>query len=84
MQLYLQIPAVEDKPPRFCQLIIQSDLIGGWTLIREAGNQGKAGRVTRNHFESYQEALDLMMNWRDKQINRGFKVVYMKGMDLPQ
>ncbi len=84
MRLYLQIPALEDKPPRFFQLIIQPDLIGGWSLIRESGYQGRSGRVTRTHHESYEEAVELMTTWRDKQINRGFKVVYMKGMDLPQ
>ncbi len=84
MRLYLQIPALEDRPPRFFQLIIQPDLIGGWSLIRESGYQGWSGRVTRTHHESYEEAVELMITWRDKQINRGFKVVYMKGMDLPQ
>ena len=84
MRLYLQIPAMEDKPPRFCQLIIQPDLIGGWTLIRETGYQGKSGRVQQSHHETYEDAQASMMTWRDKQINRGFKVVYMKGMDLPQ
>ncbi|MFV2059450.1 MAG: hypothetical protein ACC653_02130 [Gammaproteobacteria bacterium] len=84
MRLYLQIPALDGKPPRFYQLIIQPDLIGGWTLIRESGYQGKSGRVQRDHYELYDDALESMMNWRDKQINRGFKVVYMKGMDLPQ
>ncbi|MFV1984489.1 MAG: WGR domain-containing protein [Thiohalomonadales bacterium] len=84
MRLYLQIPALQDKPPRFYQLILQADLIGGWTLIRESGYQGKSGRVQRSHFESYEGALEAMMTWRDKQINRGFKVVFMKGMDVPQ
>jgi len=84
MRLYLQIPAVEHRPPRFYQLIIQADLIGGWTLIRESGYQGNSGKIQRSHHDSYEEVLDLMMKWRDKQINRGFKVVYMKGMDAPQ
>ncbi len=83
MRLYLQIPALEGKPPRFYQLIIQPDLIGGWTLIRESGHQGKAGRVLRTHHECYDDALELMILSRDKQIKRGFKVVYMKGMDCP-
>jgi len=84
MRLYLQIPAVEEKPPRFYQLILQADLIGGWTVIRESGYQGNSGRVQRSHHESYDDALQSLLKWRDTQINKGFSVVYMKGLDSPQ
>ena len=50
MRVYMQIPAFNGKPPRYYQLVLQEDLINGWTLVREWGQQGYAGRVKRDHF----------------------------------
>ncbi|MGB0720836.1 MAG: hypothetical protein ACPGU7_00440 [Gammaproteobacteria bacterium] len=59
--------------------MLQEDLIEGWTLIREAGAQGKAGRVKRQHFENRDAAMDALISARDQQIQKGFRVVFFEG-----
>ena len=84
MRIYLQIPAVDETPPRYYQLLLQPDLIGGWNLVREWGYQGRSGRVKREHFASLEEAETALMKARDSQIKRGYRVVFMQGQGQPQ
>jgi predicted DNA-binding WGR domain protein len=70
-----------DKPPRYYQLMLQEDLIEGWTLVREWGQQGAAGRVKRDHFASLELAQQALLLVRDAQIKRGYQVVFAQGMD---
>jgi len=83
MRIYMQIPAMEDKPPRFYQLMLQQDLMGGWSLIRNWGETGSAGRVKRDYFENLEQAQSAMLRVRDTQLSRGYKVMYMQGQELP-
>ena len=83
MRIYLQIPAFEGKPSRYYQLVLQEDLINGWTLVREWGQQGYAGRVKRDHFPDRDTAEAALLRVRDSQIQRGFKVVFMQGNEAP-
>jgi len=82
MQIYMQAFPGENKPPRFYQLILQQDLLGGWTVIREWGTQGKSGRVKQEIHPSREAAVDAMIKLRDVQLARGFQVVYLRG-DAP-
>ena len=59
------------------------DLIDGWTLVREWGQQGRAGRVKKDHFDNRDAAEAALIRVRDTQLNRGFKVVFMQGQDQP-
>ena len=79
----MQIPALDDKPSRYYQLLLLKDLIEGWTLVREWGQQGRSGRVKRDHFEDREAAQDALLRVRDMQLKRGFKVVFMQGQDQP-
>ncbi len=83
MRIYMQIPAMEDRPPRFYQLMLQKDLMGGWTLIRNWGDTGSAGRVKRDYFEDWEQAQSAMLRVRDTQLSRGYKVMFMQGQELP-
>ena len=83
MRIYLQIPAFEGKPSRYYQLVLQEDLINGWTLVREWGQQGYAGRVKRDHFPDRDTAVAALLRVRDSQLQRGFKVVFMQGNVAP-
>jgi len=76
MQVHLK-----EQQPRYYQLLLQQDLIDGWTLVREWGNQGSSGRVKRDHFPSRTDALNAMERVRDAQLSRGFRVVFMQGVD---
>ena len=79
MRIYLQTPAALNQPPRFCHLMLQEDLLDGWTLIRESGSQGKAGRIKKEHFEDRDQAETALITARDDQIRRGFQVVFSQG-----
>lgn len=77
MRIYLQTLPDSDKPPRFCHLILQKDLLDGWNLVRESGTQGRPGRTQRQHFTDLDEAQNSLETARDAQVKRGFKVVFM-------
>ena len=83
MRIYMQtVNDQAEKKPRFYQLVLQEDLINGWNLVREWGNQGSAGRVKKDHFLTRDDALTALLKVRDTQLKRGFKVVYMRGDDI--
>lgn len=79
MRIYLQSDHNESGSLRFVHLVLQEDLVGGWTLIRESGKQGSPGTVKREHFEDKNDAIDTMLKWRDKTINRGYRVAFVQG-----
>lgn len=79
MRIYLQTPPTEGEAPRFYHLAIQQDLFEGWNLIREWGYQGSSGRLARDHFADYAQAQQKMIDTRDRQIKRGYHVVFTQG-----
>ena len=79
MRIYMQIPPSEDGPPRFYHLHLQEDLLEGWTLVREWGFQGSGGRVLRDHYIDRESAQQAMLNIRDAQLRKGYRVVFMQG-----
>ena len=81
MRIYMQTPVTDDRSPRFYQLCLQRDLLEGWTLVREWGYQGSAGRVVKEHFSSWEEAESALMRWRDEQIGRGYRIVFLRGQE---
>lgn len=83
MHIYLQKPQEEDKPPRYYHLLLQQDLLGGWSLIREWGYQGAGGRVRRDHHATREAAEAALLALRDDQIDRGYRVVFVQGERPP-
>jgi len=79
MRIYLQSQPTETGVLRYVHLILQEDLMGGWTLIRESGKQGSPGTIKREQFETQEQAINAMMKWRDKNINRGYRVAFVQG-----
>ncbi len=79
MRIYLQIPASEGNPPRYCQFVLQEDLLGGWTLVKEAGRQDGGGRIKREYYVSREEAEHALIKARDAQVARGYQVVFVQG-----
>ena len=47
MRIYMQTRSDDSAPLRFYQLSLQQDLLGGWTLYREWGNQGARSSMKR-------------------------------------
>ncbi len=83
MRIYLQTPPATDSHPRYYHLLLQEDLIGGWTLVKESGRQGSSGRVSKLHFDDQDKALAALIAARDAQIKRGYRVVFIKGEQAP-
>lgn len=83
MRIYLQSQPTPSGFIRFVHLVLQEDLMGGWTLIRESGNQGSPGTVKRENFDAKEQALEAMVKWRDKNIKRGFRVAFVEGDRTP-
>ncbi len=79
MRIYLQLPPIENKAPRFCHLHLQEDLLDGWNLLREQGNQGSAGRVSRYHYEHHDQAIEALTKLKDDAIKKGYKMVFAEG-----
>ncbi len=84
MRIYMQTSVSDDRPPRFYQLLIQEDLLEGWTLVREWGSTGGGGRTAREHFPSFQAAQEAMLKHRDAQVARGYKVMFIQGQEQPR
>lgn len=78
----MQTQAMADKAPRYYQLNIQQDLLEGWTLVREWGQQGSAGRVKQDHFATLELAIQACIGVRDAQLQRGYQVVFTQGQEL--
>jgi predicted DNA-binding WGR domain protein len=77
MRIYMQSPPAGDKAPRFYHLHLQEDLLEGWTLIREWGYQGQRGRVSRELYPDRETAEAALLQVRDEQLRRGYRVVFM-------
>jgi len=81
MRIYMQISATNDVIPRFYQLLVQQDLLGGCSLVREWGRQGSPGRIKRDHFPTLEAAIEACISVRDSQLRRGYHVVYTRGQE---
>lgn len=79
MRIYMQTPAIEERAPRYCHLILQQDLLEGWTLVQEAGYSGAGGKVKREQFATRDQAEAALMNARDAYAARGYRVVFVQG-----
>jgi predicted DNA-binding WGR domain protein len=79
MRIYLQLPAADARALRYYQLILEPDLLGGWTLVREWGQQGGSSRIKRDFFPEWEQAEAALVQARDVQIAKGFRVVFAQG-----
>jgi len=78
MRIYMQIPPSDAGAPKFYHLLLQEDLLEGWTLVREWGFQGAAGRVVKDHYPDRDSAEAAMLKLRDAQLKKGYQVVFMQ------
>ena len=78
MRIYMQIPPSDAGAPKFYHLLLQEDLLEGWTLVREWGFQGAGGRVAIDHYPDRDSAEAAMLKLRDAQLKKGYQVVFMQ------
>jgi len=81
MRLFMQTQPVGNDAPRFYQILLQQDLLGGWLLFREWGQQGSRASSRRELFLERDEALGAFERARDAQLKRGFHVMFSQGFD---
>lgn len=79
MRLLLQQRPEGREAPRFVQLMLQPDLLGGWTLVRETGQIGGRSTVRREQFLEREAAFAALESARDAQLKRGFQVMFAEG-----
>ena len=70
------LPAA-DAPQRYYELILQKDLLGGWSVVRQYGRMGARGTLKKEHFGEREAAQNALMGYRDRQIKRGFKQMFV-------
>lgn len=83
MRIYMQSLPTSPEPQRYFQLILQQDMLGGWALIRETGQQGARSTVRREQFLDLEAAQAALMKARDQQLKKGFRVMFSQGAEEP-
>ncbi len=83
MRLYLQTAPGVAEAPRYAQITLEQDLLGGWTLYRETGVQGGRATLKREQFLEQDAALAAFEKARDAQLKRGFRLMFAQGQDGP-
>ena len=76
----MQSSATGSEAPRYYQIVLQQDLLGGWTLFREWGQQGGRASSKREVFLERDAALVAFEHARDAQLKRGFRVMFSQGI----
>jgi predicted DNA-binding WGR domain protein len=84
MRLFLQQPPQGGEAPKFVQLILEQDLLGGWLLLREAGQTGGRSQLKREVYLDRDQALAAFEKARDQQVKKGFRVMIAQGADAPR
>ena len=84
MRLLMQQRPGPGETPKYVQLILQQDLLGGWALLRESGQTGGKCTLKREQFLEHGTALQAFEKARDAQLKRGFQVMFAQGASAPQ
>jgi predicted DNA-binding WGR domain protein len=84
MRLLLQQPPAAGEAPKYVQLMLQQDLLGGWTLLREAGQIGGKAQLKRELYLEQDAAIAAFEKARDAQVRKGFQVMFAQGAHAPR
>jgi predicted DNA-binding WGR domain protein len=79
MRLLLQQRPLAGESPKYVQLVLQQDLLGGWSLLRESGQTGGRATLRREQFLDQAQAVAAFEKARDAQLKRGFQVMFAQG-----
>jgi hypothetical protein len=83
MRIFLQAPPTGGGAPKYCHLILQQDLLGSWTLLRETGQQGGRAALKREVYLDLDAAQSALLAARDQHVRRGFRVMFVEGAEPP-
>ncbi len=84
MRLLLQQHPDGREAPRFVQLMLQADLLGGWALVRESGQIGGRSQLKREQYLDQASAQAALEHARDTQLKKGFQLMFVQGAEAPK
>lgn len=84
MRLLMQQRPQGHEAPRFVQLVLQPDLLGGWTLLRESGQIGGRSTLRREQYLDRDSALAAFERARDAYLRRGYQITFAEGVGAPK
>jgi hypothetical protein len=84
MRLLLQQRPNGHEAPRFVQLQLQPDLLGGWEFLRESGQTGGRSTLRKSLYPDQASALAALEKERDAQLKKGFQLMFAQGIDAPR
>ena len=84
MRLLLQQRPDGREPPRFVQLMLEPDLLGGWALVRETGQIGGRSTLRREQYLDQASATAALEHARDLQLKKGFQLMFVQGAEAPK
>lgn len=84
MRLLLQQRPDGREAPRFVQLMLEPDLLGGWTLVRETGQIGGRSTLRREQYLDQGSAMAALEHARDAQLKKGFQLMFAQGAEAPK
>ena len=84
MRMLLQQRPDGREAPRFVQLMLEPDLLGGWTLVRETGQIGGRSSLRREQYLDQASALAAFEHARDQQLKKGFQLMFVQGAEAPK
>ena len=82
MRIFMQALPTADEAPKYLQLVLQQDLLGGWTLTKESGQQGGKIQVKRELYLDLAAAQAALTSARDQQLKKGFSIMFAEGEEL--
>ena len=84
MRLLLQQHPDGREAPRFVQLMLEPDLLGGWALVRETGQIGGRSTLRREQYLDQASAMAALEHARDAQLKKGFQLMFAQGVEAPR
>ena len=84
MRMLLQQRPDGREAPRFVQLMLEPDLLGGWALVRDTGQIGGRSSLRREQYLDQASALAAFEHARDLQLKKGFQLMFVQGAEAPK
>ncbi|WP_163836748.1 WGR domain-containing protein [Spartinivicinus ruber] len=70
--IYLKYSDPETNTHKFYTLLIQKDLFGDWSLLRQWGRIGTKGQTKIDTFASYEEAQAALSKIKQAKLRKGY------------
>ncbi|HET6546707.1 MAG TPA: WGR domain-containing protein [Rhodanobacteraceae bacterium] len=81
MRIFMQAKPAGEEQPRYYQVTLEQDLLGGWTLDREWGQPGGRISTRREIYLERDAALAAFEEVRDAQLKRGLRIMFCRGLE---